>query len=61
MQRVEGSNPFSRFNSPANAGFFDGVPPGDATVVMQKVEGSNPASRAGNTPYLVAFQDLGRP
>ena len=54
MQKVEGSSPFSRFKSPANAGFFDGVPPGDATVTMQNVEGSNPACRCANTPHLLA-------
>jgi hypothetical protein len=26
---------------------------------MQKVEGSDPAGRCGNTPYLLACQDLG--
>jgi hypothetical protein len=60
MQKVEGSSPFSRFKSPAKAGFFRGGTPDSATVTMQKVEDSNPASRGGNTPYLVAFQDLGR-
>jgi hypothetical protein len=62
MQKVEGSSPFSRSHkSPANARFFVSSLSGGATVTMQKVEDSNPASRGANTPYLLAFQDLGRP
>ena len=60
MQKVEGSSPFSRFKSPANAGFFVGVPPGDATVVHAERRGFEPRQPRRAYPCLVAFQDLGR-
>jgi hypothetical protein len=59
MQKVEGSSPFSRFKSPAKAGFFVGWLPRGASVAMQKVEVSNPASGRANAPGLLAFQHFG--
>jgi hypothetical protein len=59
MQKVEGSSPFSRFKSPANAGFFRGGAPGSSTVTMQKVDDSNPACGCANAPICWSFSTSG--
>jgi hypothetical protein len=61
MQKVEGSSPFSRFKSPAKAGFFVGG--GSRQCDCHDAEGRRfePGQWLRECPDLLAFRPLGRP